>query len=88
MVCALKKNQKDNLKKISKRKMKPIEQEMTALRSLVPGSKNLKSDLDLVLEAIQYIQQLEDKLRSVSSPALLKAQFIAVHRMRQQQCEL
>ena len=66
---------------------KPIDMEFCALRSLVPGVDK-KSDLEVVLETINYIQSLEDKLRSKSSPDLLKAQFMAIHRMSQQQCEL
>ena len=65
---------------------KPIDMEFCALRSLVPGSGD-KSDLEVVLDAINYIQSLENKLRSRSSPDLLKAQFMAIHRMKQQQCE-
>ena len=75
--------------KINKKKPsnKPTDMEFSALRSLVPGSGK-KSDLDVVLEAINYIQSLENKLRSKSTPDLLKAQFMAIHRMNQQQCEL
>ena len=74
---------------ISKKKSsnKPIDMEFCALRSLVPGVDK-KSDLEVVLETINYIQSLEDKLRSKSSPDLLRAQFMAIHRMSQQQCEL
>lgn len=90
MVCAQhfeKSSEKSSVKsgKISK-KMKPVEQEMQALRNLVPGSSE-KSDLDLVLNAITYIQSLEMKLKNHSSPALLKAQFLAIRRMNQRQIE-
>lgn len=75
---------KASLKKV--RKSKPIDKELQALRHLVPGSSE-KSDLDVVLETINYIQSLENKLKQCSTPALLKAQFLALHRIRQQQNE-
>ena len=78
---------KKNTKVTKKSSNKPIDMEFCALRSLVPGSDE-KTDLQVVLDAINYIQSLEDKLRSKSSPDLLKAQFMAIHRMNQQQCEL
>ena len=67
-----------------------MDRELYALRSLIPdGAKPNKSDLEVVLEAIAYIRSLEDKLLSTqSSPALLKARYLTVHRMSQQQCEL
>ena len=39
---------------------KPIDMEFCALRNLVPGSGE-KSDLDVVLDAINYIQSLEEE---------------------------
>ena len=62
--------------------------ELQALKSLVPKAKTSDlGDLEVVLEAISYIRKLEDSLRDHSSPALLKAQFIAVERMAAKQCE-
>jgi phosphoglycerate-specific signal transduction histidine kinase len=98
MVCAAavnitKSNEANIVKKNNKlkgvqKKIKPIEREFSALRSLVPGlSQAKKSDLDVVLEAIAYIQQLENKLKSQSSPALLQAKFLAASRMDLHQCE-
>lgn len=52
----------------------------------MPGSSK-KSDLELVLDAISYIKQLEEKLGQVSTPALLKAQFIALENMKGRQPE-
>ena len=77
------KTSQKSMKKVSK---KPYDKEMDALRHLVPGSTE-KSDLDLVLNAIAYIQKLEKKLKNQSNPDLLKAQYLAIHRMKQQQVE-
>ena len=81
-----KKIAKGAIEKKKKTVNKPIDMEFCALRNLVPGSGE-KSDLEVVLDAINYIQSLENRLRSKSSPDLLKAQFMAIRRMNQQQCE-
>lgn len=87
MVCAIANNKiaKSSTKGIKKRQ-RPIDKEYGALRTLVPGSSK-KSDLELVLDAISYIKQLEEKLGQVSTPALLKAQFIALENMKGRQPE-
>ena len=76
------------IKRTSKviKKQKPIDMELSALRHLIPcKDSDKKSDLDVILEAIGYIQNLENQLQSQSSSALLKAKFIAAHRMKLQQ---
>ena len=70
-----------NLKKISNPKLR---KEMKALRSIVPNTSQ-KTDLDVILHAISYIKNLEAKLTSPQD--LLKAQYIAQHRMNLQKCE-
>ena len=92
MVCAAatlhstQKKAANTFKKKTSRKNKPVDKELQALRTLVPETQD-KSDLDVVLETINYIQTLENKLRQCSTPALLKAQYLALHRIRQQQNE-
>ena len=67
---------------------KPMDRELHTLRSLIPNGAKPKSDLDVILDTISYIQTLEEKLRTQSSPALLKARYLTIHRMSLQQCEL
>ena len=71
-----------SVKKAKKSKSIPMEKEIKALKSLIPD-KNIhqKSDFEVILQAIGYIQTLEDKLKSQSSADLLKAKYIAAHRM-------
>merc|ERR1711944_182225 len=71
-----------SVKKAKKSKNIPMEKEIKALKSLIPD-KNIhqKSDFEVILQAIGYIQTLEDKLMSQSSADLLKAKYIAAHRM-------
>ena len=61
-----------------------LRKEMKALRSIVPNTSQ-KTDLDVILHAISYIKNLEAKLTHPQD--LLKAQFIAQHRMNLQKCE-
>ena len=65
-----------------------MDRELHTLRSLIPNGAKPKSDLDVILDTISYIQTLEEKLRTQSSPALLKARYLTIHRMSLQQCEL
>ena len=67
------------------KKQKPIDMELSALRHLIPcKDSDKKSDLEVILETIGYIQNLENQLQSQSSSDLLKAKFIAAHRMNLQ----
>ena len=74
-VCA-----KNNKKRTSSKK--PVDLEFSALRSLIPGDSDKKSDYEVILEAIGYIQSLENKLKSRSHSDLLKAKYIATYRMK------
>lgn len=78
MVC------KTNLNLKTNKTPPKLRKEMKALRSLVPNTSQ-KTDLDVILNAISYIKNLEAKLTHPQD--LLKAQFIAQHRMNLQKCE-
>ena len=84
MVCIYKINNVNKVKKATtKKNKKPLmDKELSVLRCLIPGNAgDKKSDLEVILETIGYIQSLENKLRSQSSADLLKAKFIAARRM-------
>ena len=63
--------------KLTKRKWK-TDREFKSLRSIVPSlsQKSTVDKLEVVLEAIQYIRQLEEQLCNID-PSLLKAAFVA-----------
>ena len=70
---AARSTQKPKMKRKSR-----TEREYKSLRSIVPSlsDKDNVDKLEVVLEAIQYIRQLEEQLCNID-PSLLKAAFVA-----------
>lgn len=64
--------------KMKKSKSSKTDREFKSLRSIVPSlsKKSHVDKLEVVLEAIQYIRQLEEQLCTID-PSLLKAAFVA-----------
>ena len=60
------------------KKKSKTDREFKSLRSIVPSlsKKSSVDKLEVVLEAIQYIRQLEEQLCQID-PSLLKAAFVA-----------
>ena len=80
------KSSKDNVTSflVKEKKRFMVEQEFSALKSLLPASDDASSPLDVVLEAISYIQKLEQQL-SEQDPDCSKANLIKMQFLSKQQ---